>query len=175
MNTQTLRNASVCLLVLVAQPQLNSADAQIPAEDIEISDKRIVDCLLQGHIRKLGTTIYQAPPRPVKIPAVDCEIRGGDFLVFDRASYASTMSHWLGLAKGGDVNAQIYLGEIFERGMGREPDYEQAVAWYGKAAESGNPVAQINLAQMYEKGLGVDKNPLEAERLYGLAFGTGSG
>ena len=85
------------------------------------------------------------------------------------------MSHWLSLAKQGDVNAQIYLGEIFERGLGREPDYAQAAAWYGKAAETGHPAAQISLAQLYEKGLGVDQNSAEAERLYALAFGAGSG
>ena len=115
-----------------------------------------MDCLLQGQIRKLGNNIYQSPPRPVRLPAVECDIRGGDLLVYDRASFSASLSHWLELAKSGDVNAQIYVGEIFERGLGREPDYAQAAAWYKKAAESGNPSAQIALAQLYEKGLGVD-------------------
>jgi hypothetical protein len=135
------------------------------------NDKRIVDCLVQGQIRKLGSTIYQAPPRPLKLPARDCEIRGGDFLVFDRASYSASLGHWLALAKEGDVNAQIYVGEIFERGMGREPDYAQAAAWYKRAADAGHPVAQISLAQLYERGLGVRQDPAEAERLYRQAFG----
>jgi hypothetical protein len=137
-----------------------------------VTDKRIVDCLLQGAIRKLGSTIYQAPPRPVSIPAVDCEIRGGDFLVYDRANFATSLSHWLNLAKQGDLNAQIYVAQIFERGLGIEPDYQQAAAWYRKAADAGSPVAQISLAQLYEKGLGVEKNAAEAKRLYAQAFGT---
>ena len=142
--------------------------------DIEeaTTDKRMVDCLLQGQIRKLGSTIYQMPPRPVKLPARDCEIRGGDFLVFDRANFASSLGHWLGLAKGGDADAMVYVGEIFERGLGRdEPDYAQAVVWYQRAAETGHPVAQISLAQMYEKGLGVQQDPAVAEQLYREAFG----
>ena len=149
----------------------SSVTAQPPSASPQVTDKRIVDCLLQGQIRKLGNNIYQSPPRPVRIPAVECDIRGGDFLVFDRASFSASLSHWLTLAKQGDVNAQIYVGEIFERGLGREPDFVQAAAWYKTAADSGNPAAQISLAQLYEKGLGVPQNAAEAERLYKRAFG----
>ncbi len=173
-----MKNRILCTAVLLLAPSLMSVtlvDAKESASEAEhqIPDKRIVDCLLQGQIHKLGSTIYQAPPRPVKLPAIDCEIRGGDFLVFDRASFSSSLAHWLGLAKGGDVNAQIYVGEIFERGLGREPDYAKAAAWYERAADEGHPVAQINLAQLYEKGLGVNQDPDEAERLYARAFGPG--
>ncbi len=159
--------------VLLAPLYLASVGASNDEAAETVSDKRIVDCLLQGQIRKLGTTVYQAPPRPMKLPAIDCEIRGGDFLVYDRANFATSLAHWLNLAKGGDVNAQVYVGEIFERGLGRDPDYAQAAVWYAQAANAGNPVAQINLAQLYEKGLGVQENPDEAARLYRVAFGTG--
>jgi hypothetical protein len=176
MNGRFFRS-SLALLAILSVP-LYPINATSKADEAapQIPDKRIVDCLLQGYIRKLGNTIYQAPPRPVKIPAIDCQIRGGDFLVFDRASFSASLSHWLDLAKGGDVTAQIYVGEIFERGLGeRDPDYAQAAAWYQRAAESGNASAQISLAQLYEKGLGVERNPAEAERLYKLAFGPGEG
>ena len=149
---------------VVSQPPLPQADRAAG------TDKRIVDCLLQGQIRKIGDNIYQAPPRPVKLPATECDIRGGDMLVYDRSSFSASLSHWLQLAKEGDVSAQIYVGEIFERGLGREPDYAQAAAWYKTAADAGNPAAQISLAQLYEKGLGVQQNAAEAERLYQLAF-----
>lgn len=160
--------------VLVFSSTVLSGKETTAANVPPVDDKRIVDCLLQGQIRKLGSSIYQAPPRPVSIPAVDCTIRGGDFLVYDRANYAVSMAHWLNLAKQGDVNAQIYLAQMFERGLGTggEPDYKQAAAWYRTAAESGNSVAQINLAQLYEKGLGVTADPGEAQRLYKLAFGV---
>ena len=153
---------------LIANDELDIKVSQVP-------DKRIVDCLLQGQIRKLGTTVYQLPPKPERLPAVDCEIRGGDFLVYDRASFATSLSHWLGRAKEGDVNAQVYVGEIFERGLGREPDFAQAANWYRQAAEAGSPVGQINLAQLYEKGLGVPQDPAQAAHLYELAFGPGLG
>jgi TPR repeat protein len=166
------------LTLLLAVPMLSSTvigSDEPSLESVEqVPDKRIVDCLLQGQIRKLGSTIYQSPPRPVSIPAIDCEIRGGDMLVFDRANFATSLAYWLGIAKGGDVNAQVYVGEIFERGLGRDPDYAQAAAWYSRAAEAGSPVAQISLAQLYEKGLGVTQDQAEAERLYALAFGADS-
>lgn len=150
-----------------------SQQVSFATEEEATTDKRIVDCLLQGQIRKLGSTVYQAPPRPAKLPARDCEIRGGDFLVFDRANFASSLGHWLGLAKAGDTKAMVYVAEIFERGLGRDPDYEQAAVWYQRAAETGDPVAQISLAQMYEKGLGVQQDPAIAEQLYRDAFGPG--
>jgi hypothetical protein len=172
--SRRIRGAGLCLSIaaLMTMPSLSAQqtlDQQAGAND----DKRIVDCLLQGQIRKLGTTVYQAPPRPMKLPARDCQIRGGDFLVFDRSSYSASLGHWLNLAKQGDVEAQIYVGEIFERGMGREPDYARAAEWYSKAAESGHPVAQISLAQLYEKGLGVPQDAGAAEKLYRDAFGAG--
>ncbi|MEM8942632.1 MAG: caspase family protein [Pseudomonadota bacterium] len=167
--------AGAFLAVLACAPNLygQSSEASSIAEEISAAnDKRIVDCLLQGQIRKLGNTIYQLPPRPAKIPARDCEIRGGDFLVFDRGSFEASLGHWLGLAKEGNVDAQIYVGEIFERGMGRDPDYVRAAQWYQQAADDGHPVAQISLAQLYEKGLGVEKDPERAQSLYRAAFGT---
>jgi hypothetical protein len=176
MNKSNRRVAGACLCLSVAALTTVSSLSAQQSDDERVSatdDKRIIDCLLQGQIRKLGSTVYQAPPRPMKLPARDCEIRGGDFLVFDRASYSASLGHWLNLAKQGDVEAQIYVGEIFERGMGREPDYERAAEWYRKAADSGHPVAQISLAQLYEKGLGVPQDPSTAEKLYRDAFGAG--
>jgi hypothetical protein len=170
--TWRLTTLSISLTtIFCATVVLNTAAVETPPA---ADDKQIVDCLLQGQIRRLGTSIYQAPPRPVQIPAVDCAIRGGDFMVYDRANYATSMAYWLDLAKGGDVNAQIYLAQMFERGLGTggEPDYAQAANWYRAAAEAGSSVGQINLAQLYEKGLGVEPNPAEAQRLYRLAFGT---
>lgn len=172
--------ASLALIIGLLHLEVVGApsDSILTTDDVKVTsvpDKRIVDCLLQGQIRKLGSTVYQLPPRPVRLPAIDCEIRGGDFLAYDRASFATSLSHWLNLAKQGDVSAMVYVGEIFERGLGREPDFVQAANWYRQAADGGSPVAQISLAQLHEKGLGVPRDPAEAARLYQLAFGPGSG
>jgi TPR repeat protein len=52
----------------------------------------------------------------------------------------------LKLAQGGDPNAQYYLGEMYEQGLGTEVNLEEAFKWYAKAAEKGHPYAKRKLA-----------------------------
>jgi hypothetical protein len=63
------------------------------------------------------------------------------------------------------------VGEIYERGLGGEPSYEQAAQWYRRAAEQGNARAQFNLGTLYEQGQGVPADKLEALNWYRLASG----
>ncbi len=138
----------------------------------DASDLRIVDCLLPGKIRRLGRhSQYVTARQPIRTAAVDCEIRGGDYVIEDRGSYASSLSVWLAAAEGGDPKAQTYVGEIFEKGLAGTPDYQAAAAWYQKAAEQGFSRGQINLAQLYEKGLGVPADREQALEWYRKAAG----
>lgn len=146
------------------------------AEDsaIQQDPKRlmIVDCLLPGQVRKLGGQMtYLGQRRAVKTTAVDCEIRGGEYVAYDRANYATSLAVWMPQAEGGDALAQVYVGEIYEKGLGREPDLAEAAKWYGKAAAQGFARGQLNLAYLYEQGLGVDKDPVKALNLYRLGTG----
>lgn len=132
----------------------------------------VVDCLLPGQIRKLGRSlIYLTPQRPIKTSAQDCEIRGGDYVAYDRSDYATALKVWLPLAKEGDTGAQTYVGEIYEKGLGVPPDYALATEWYRRAADQGFERAQINLGHLYEKGLGVERDPLMALYWYRQASG----
>ncbi|MET0026327.1 MAG: caspase family protein [Candidatus Thiodiazotropha sp.] len=132
----------------------------------------IVDCLLPGQVRKLGSSMtYVSPRRPVKTSATECEIRGGEYVAFDRADYRTALNVWLPMAQQGDPEAQNYVGEIYEKGLGIQPDYQTAAAWYQKAAEQGNSRARINLGFLYEKGLGVNKDLAEALNWYRKASG----
>jgi actin-related protein len=132
----------------------------------------VVDCLLPGQIRKLGRSmIYLTPQRPVKTSAQDCEIRGGDYVAYDRSDYATALKVWLPLAKEGDTGAQTYVGEIYEKGLGVAPDYALAAEWYRRAADQGHERAQINLGHLYEKGLGVERDPVTALYWYRQASG----
>ncbi len=146
-------------------PEKNS-DARV-AEDLYI-----VDCLLPGQIRKLGNTTFLTSKRPIKTTAADCNIRGGEYTSYDRADYRTALNVWLEKAQEGDPEAQNYVGEIFEKGLGQEVDYGSAVHWYSKAAEQGYSRAQINLGFMYEQGLGVEKNLVTALNLYRQGAGT---
>ena len=109
----------LALLISIAQDTLalaRSADELL-----------IVDCLLPGQIRKLGQRItYLTARQAIKTSAQDCEIRGGEYVAYDRANYATALKVWLPLAEGGDPQAQTYVGEIYEKGLGTSPDYAQA-------------------------------------------------
>jgi uncharacterized caspase-like protein len=132
----------------------------------------VVDCLLPAQIRKLGSQLtYLSQRRPIKTSALDCEIRGGEYVAYDRADYRTALNVWLPRAKEGDSEAQNYVGEIYEKGLGIQADYVTAAAWYKKAAEQKNSRAQINLGFLYEKGLGVEKDLSHALNLYRMASG----
>ncbi len=126
-----------------------------------------VDCLLPGAIRKLGGNMtYLTQRRPIKTTGVDCEIRGGEYVLFDRANYETAMSIWLPMAESGDPKAQNYVGEIYEKGLGVEPNFALAAQWYRKAADQNYKAAQTNLGQLYERGQGVEYSMEQALAWY---------
>ena len=155
-------------------PTTSSAPAQAPGARPDVSgppskadEFLIVDCLLPAQVRKLGSQmIYQAPRRPIKTSARDCEIRGGEYTAYDRADYRTALKVWLAQAEQGDAAAQTYVGEIYEKGLGVPPDYTAAAQWYRRAAEAGYPRAAINLGYLYEHGLGVPRDPAQARYWY---------
>lgn len=149
----------------------NTPGAPYAARDV--AGLLIVDCLLPGQVRRLGTAMtYLTQRRAMKLSADECAIRGGEYVAYDRADLATALSVWLPQAQAGDAQAQTYVGELFERGVGSPPDYRQAANWYAKAAEQGNTRARINLGFLYEKGLGVTKDQVAALNLYRQASGV---
>ena len=142
------------------------------AEARSADDLAIVDCLLPQKVRRLGrNSTFLAPRQPIRTTAVDCRIRGGEYTEPDQASYATALQVWHPKAKAGDVEAQFYLGQIFERGLGTEADYESAALWYRRAAEQDHTPSQVALGYFYEQGLGVDASEEEALRWYRRAGG----
>lgn len=131
-----------------------------------------VDCLLPGQVRQLGSEItYLSPRRPIKTTAGKCRIRGGEYVAFDRADYRTALNVWMQDALAGDPKAQTYVGEMYAKGLGIEPNHERAREWYTKAAEQGYSRAQVNLGYLYEKGLGGERDAAKALNLYREASG----
>ncbi len=127
----------------------------------------IVDCLLPGAIRRLGSkTTFVAPRTPARLSARECEIRGGEYVQYDRADLNTALDVWLDSAAAGNASAQYNVGVMFERGMGVPPDFSEAAHWYELAAQSGHRAAIVNLAHLYERGLGVAADPRRALQLY---------
>lgn len=163
------------LLCLAACASNSPTGVSTPLADATTGDPNsfmVVDCLLPGQLRKLGATkTYLTARRAVRTTAVDCEIRGGEYVAYDRANYATSLKVWLPMAEEGDALAQVYVGEVFEKGMGVPPDYATAAHWYRKAADQGNARAQISLGFLYERGLGVSRDPTNALNWYRKAAG----
>lgn len=168
-------------LVVLLAPSLfviASAAAPTAAEQaaatkgmVKRSDLEIVDCLLPGQVRQLGNRSFLSQRRPIRTTASECSIRGGEYVAYDRADLKSALRIWMQAAESGDVEAQTNVGEIYERGLGVEPDYAAAVKWYQKAADKNYARALFNLGTMYEQGLGVPQDELKALNLYRQAWG----
>src|ERR1041385_2787332 len=87
-------------------------------------DLLIVDCLLPGQVRKLGASaMFMSARRPLRTTQSDCEIRGGEYVASDRANYQTALKVWQGQAEEGNADAQNYVGEIYLKGLGTQPDY----------------------------------------------------
>ena len=133
----------------------------------------VVDCMLPGQVRKLGTNMtYLSARRAAKLSADECSLRGGEYVLYDRASLDNVLAAWMPAAKQGDAAAQTYVGEIYERGIGGvTPNFDESASWYRKAADQGYSRALVNLGFLYEKGLGVERSPTQAINFYRKAAG----
>ncbi len=133
----------------------------------------IVDCLLPQQIRQLGQNMTYLPPRKaVRISANKCALRGGEYVAYDGSNFSEVAKVWMPLARDGDAKAQTYLGELYEKGLGGNADYQSAAMWYQKAVDQGYTPAMLNLGSLYEQGLGVAKNTTKAINLYRQASGV---
>ncbi len=137
-------------------------------------DYIIVDCSLPGQIRQLGQgMVYLARGESKKLTAEECAVRGGQFAIPGQTDQNKALMVWQPDAEKGDMEAQYYVGEIYQRGLGAASNYSRAAEWYRKAAEQGYVKAQMSLAYLYEKGLGVEKDPQQALHWYRKASGLG--
>ena len=166
--TPALAGGAGCLVlsVVLAQPVTE------PPRPVHADQLLVVDCLLPGQVRNLGQrTVYVSARRPARITARDCQIRGGEYVAYDRADMRSALATWLPAAEQGDVEARVIAGEIYERGLGVTPDFAAAARWYRLAADAGSKRAQVNLGYLYERGLGVAADPRTALGWYARAAG----
>lgn len=177
-----LRLRCICVLSLLlaatsctTSPTTLEGSGLVPEGIVHAEDLLVVDCLLPGQVRKMGRNrVYLTPRRPTKTSAHECELRGGEYVAYDRADLGTALRVWLVEAEEGDPKAQTYVGEIYERGLGREPDPTKAAQWYQRAADQGYARAMINLGQLYERGVGVERDGARAIRLYQAASGLGA-
>lgn len=87
---------------------------------------------------------------------------------YNNFDYATSVTEFMPLAERGNVQAQKYLGTIFQWGFGGLKDLHKAAAWYQLAAEQGDAEAQSNIGFMYFYGLGVRQDGTTAVSWYKL-------
>ncbi len=168
-----LITVSVVLIIACAQTESVHQSIQPTNQSSLTAEQiRIVDCLLPGKVKQLGTRrVYASRGRPIKTSALDCGIRGGEFTAYDRANINTALSVWLDSASQGDAQAQYYVGEIYEKGMGQTPNYAAAITWYTLSANQNYTPAIMSLGRLYEAGLGVEKDLVAAMNYYRKASG----
>lgn len=67
----------------------------------------------------------------------------------------------------------MYLGTMYENGIGTQSNLAEAIRWYRKAADQGMPEAQGILGMMYAKGTGVPQDLATAVQLFRKAAEQG--
>lgn len=139
-------------------------------------DVLIVDCLLPGQVRKIGRVrAFLTPRQPARVSQFECELRGGEYVEYDRADLSTALATWSGKAAEGDPVAMVYVGEAYAKGFGGAPDYQSAALWFERAAGLGSARAKQNLGHLYERGLGVAMDVERALNLYREAAGVMTG
>ena len=77
-------------------------------------------------------------------------------------------------AKGGNRIAMHDLGHYFATGAANDqPDINNAVTWFQRAAERGVLDSQFNLGVLYQEGSGVTKSAIDAYVWYAIAGAQG--
>lgn len=92
---------------------------------------------------------------------------------YEKGDYASAFKEWEPLAKAGGSAAQFNLGLLYYDGRGVPQDFEQAAAWFRKAADRGYAKAQHNLGAMYAVGKGIKRDYVQAYKWLSLCTAAG--
>lgn len=69
-------------------------------------------------------------------------------------------------AERGNLDAQVLLGTMYEKGEGVARNMREATKWWKKAADRGKAEAQYKMGNIYENGKGVSRDLREAIKWY---------
>jgi len=100
------------------------------------------------------------------IGAVNAASSNVAYEAYENEDYQTAFKEYSDLAKTGDLNAQEWLGYLYEYGEGVAQDYKLAFSWYQKAADRGSDYAQSKLGALYQYGRGVTKDYKQAVKWY---------
>jgi TPR repeat protein len=92
---------------------------------------------------KLGEALFQDPARTGKT--------------------AIQAMYWLeAAAKGGNVEAMVYLGRVLRSGVGVLQNFTRSSFWIDAAARQGSADGMLEMGRLYRDGLGVERDLIKA-------------
>jgi hypothetical protein len=181
-SASSIASALCCALVCACAGQTAtaapaSAETEVRAQiaATTLRDAVVVDCQLPGRLQQLGgMRTYLTRGALLRLSAIDCRTRGGEYTVGDLSSGTLSLDRWLPLAEQGSLEAEYYVARIYANGMsGVTADYGKAAQWYQRAADKKYRPAMQELGYLYEQGLGVEQNQLLGINLQREASGLG--
>lgn len=149
-----------------SQP-VDSGGLKPAAPRANVDDLLLVDCRLPPKMKRVGGRTYPMAQPLRRTTAVDCRIRGGEYTVYDRSNYVTSLKLWSAEAEKGNIEAAYYVAKIYES----QQDYDNAANWYQRAATKGHSPSQFSLGTLYEQGLGVPADKTKAFHFYRSASG----
>ncbi len=94
---------------------------------------------------------------------------------FQNGRFAEAFQQWTGAAAAGDSRGALFVGVLYDTGLGVGQSYRQALDWYRRAADAGNAAGMFNVGVMYDAGRGVAQDPAQAASWYERAAAKGFG
>ena len=88
--------------------------------------------------------------------------------------YGKAQHYFEQAAKQGDKRAMYYLGQIHQRGLGKQRDLAKAASWYKQSAELGFNKSQNEYGMLLAQGQGVKLDYVKAYAWLSLAEKNGN-
>jgi TPR repeat protein len=96
-------------------------------------------------------------------------------VAFQAGRFSEAFQAWHVAADHGDATAALYLGVLYDTGIGVPQGSGQALVWYQRGTEDGSPTAILNVGVMYDSGRGAALDPESAATWYERAGSAGNG
>ena len=94
---------------------------------------------------------------------------------FRHGRFAEALAAWRQADRAGDPRGALYIGALYDSGVGVPRDFREAMQWYRRAAAGGSVVAAFNIGVLYDGGFGVNADQSEAAAWYAKAAADGFG
>lgn len=92
---------------------------------------------------------------------------------FRQGRFAEAYQDWRRAAQAGDERSALFVGVLYDTGIGVAHDYLRALEWYRRAADAGSAAGAFNVGVMYDAGRGVPPDTKKAAFWYARAAAKG--